>query len=161
MSQHLSPKTKLSLLYKWFHTCESSRVTQDIANSVTWVLHLESEILKSVDGKVPRALAHLLHRLSPKGHHAPPCSLCKFVQRTTWGHGYSPEWHMEQIYQRPTQKSPKHTENLIFILGVPYASLLFPKEDFPNLVIRLTRLRPDSLLMAKASVSTTDVYSLI
>lgn len=77
MSQHLSPKTKLSLLYKWFHTCESSRVTQDIANSVTWVLHLESEILKSVDGKVPRALAHLLHRLSPKGHHAPPCSLCK------------------------------------------------------------------------------------
>ena len=125
-----------------------------VANSVTWVLPLESETLKSVAGKAPRGLAQMLQRLSLKAtmSHLAPCARNIFVQRNTRGHGYSPEWHMEQIYQRPTKKSPKHTESLIFILGVPY-SLLFPKDYFPNLGIRLTRLRPDLLLMAKAYTS--------
>ena len=127
------------------HTLQTQSPGSYLWNQKLWKVLLE---------KLPGAW----HRCSKGCHsratmsHLAPCARNIFVQRNTRGHGYSPEWHMEQIYQRPTKKSPKHTESLIFILGIPY-SLLFPKDYFPNLGIRLTRLRPDLLLMAKAYTS--------
>lgn len=73
------------------------------------------------------------------------CSII-FAQRNTRGHGYTPEWHVEQIYQRQTQKSTKHTKDQIFTLGVPFFFLSASLGVFPKLNGNtFSRLRPGEL----------------
>lgn len=157
MSQHLSPETKLSLLYKWFHTCGSSR---DIRCKLSpWVLPLEPETLKSVDGKAPRGLAQTpLHRLSLKGHDVPGTALCArniFVQRNTRGHGYSPEWHVGQIYRG------QHRNHLNFWEPhlLPWSPIFFSSvsQGVFKLKDKTHQIETRSPPNGKGSVSTTDV----